>query len=138
MCDCYLLSSLLQYQENCAMLPLTGVMKKVFSNVMLRVYYHNDFLLLPSSWLLSSLSPPSSLSSSLPIVLSLVRKGADVTNADNKGRTALHFAACRGDANLGTSNSSLQSSLLVPFHLHFFPYIKLMYINPWDACMEYI
>ena len=34
-------------------------------------------------------------------VLDLVRKGVDVTRADSKGRTALHFASCRGDANMG-------------------------------------
>lgn len=37
----------------------------------------------------------------LLLVLDLVRKGVDVTRADAKGRTALHFASCRGDANLG-------------------------------------
>ena len=35
------------------------------------------------------------------IVLELVKKGANVKTADNKGRTPLHFAACRGDANMG-------------------------------------
>ena len=34
-------------------------------------------------------------------VLQEIRKGADVTKADNKGRTALHFAATRGDSNMG-------------------------------------
>ena len=37
----------------------------------------------------------------LSVVLDLVRKGVDVTRADTKGRTALHFASCRGDANMG-------------------------------------
>ena len=35
------------------------------------------------------------------LVLDMVRKGVDVTQADKKGRTALHFASTRGDANLG-------------------------------------
>ncbi len=34
-------------------------------------------------------------------VLELVKKGTDVRTADSKGRTPLHFAACRGDANMG-------------------------------------
>ena len=34
-------------------------------------------------------------------VLQEIRKGADVTRADHKGRTALHFAATRGDTNMG-------------------------------------
>ena len=38
---------------------------------------------------------------SSPAVLDLVRKGANVRAADSKGRTPLHFAACRGDANMG-------------------------------------
>ena len=34
-------------------------------------------------------------------VLQEIRRGTDVTRADNKGRTALHFAATRGDTNMG-------------------------------------
>ena len=37
------------------------------------------------------------------LVLELLRRGANVTRPDSKGRTALHFAATRGDANLGMS-----------------------------------
>ena len=34
-------------------------------------------------------------------VLQEIRRGADVTKPDSKGRTALHFAATRGDTNMG-------------------------------------
>ena len=39
-------------------------------------------------------------------VMQEIRKGADVTRADNKGRTALHFAATRGDTNMGIGSTS--------------------------------
>ena len=37
----------------------------------------------------------------LGAVLALVKRGTDVKKADLKGRTPLHFAACRGDSNVG-------------------------------------
>ena len=43
-------------------------------------------------------------------VLELIRKGADVTTADSKGRTALHFASCKGDANLSKKHIVVASS----------------------------
>lgn len=34
-------------------------------------------------------------------VYELLRQGADPKEADNKGRTPLHFAACRGEVGVG-------------------------------------
>ena len=56
-------------------------------------------------------------------VFQLVQGGANVTVSDTKGRTALHFAACRGDANMGgwtpegvvTSSSCFAVKLLISY-----------------------
>lgn len=62
------------------------------------------------SYTLTSTSPPRTEREvavykvplvSLLAVLQEIRRGTDVTRADNKGRTALHFAATRGDTNMG-------------------------------------
>jgi hypothetical protein len=50
------------------------------------------------------------------LVLDLVRKGVDVTRADSKGRTALHFASCRGDANMGKFDIFMSTTSLILFH----------------------
>jgi ankyrin repeat protein len=34
-------------------------------------------------------------------VLGLLRSGANVRKQDSKGRTALHFASCRGESDIG-------------------------------------
>ena len=47
-------------------------------------------------------------STSMCVVCHFLGKGANIKKADKKGRTPLHFAACRGDTRIGQySNISL-------------------------------
>ena len=50
------------------------------------------------------------------VVSCLVKRGADVKKADLKGRTPLHFAACRGDCSIGQSVRLFQETINIVLH----------------------
>ena len=50
----------------------------------------------------------------LHAVLELVRNGANVTRQDLKGRTALHFACCRGASDIGKGRDGVLILCLLP------------------------
>ena len=112
------------------MLPVLGLLKYMLQYFLILSLFTQCFSLPPSLLFFDRFFITSFLLLlSIPfIVLGLVKKGADATVADNKGRTALHFAACRGDANMGTFSLPLSqitspSLLLVLYspNPYFFP-----------------